>query len=203
MRAGVRYTAGVYVALAVLAVAGCSSGASPSEPATLSPSASRTRTATPTVPVSPSTSPVLSSAEQVAVAAVERSYRRLLVVNDLAAQTGDINVDDFRAVAGDPALAVLIENALYYKNNGLIQRGNVQVDTLDVESIDLNKKTYSTVKLSACLDVSRVQVFVKRTGKLATAPRQHDRITMPVTAWKVDGNWRIVEADVGKNPKPC
>jgi hypothetical protein len=197
----VRVRVGVLTAL-TLATAAC--GAGPASDDSSSAAATATsKHATATMPTVPPATTTFVPAEEDAVAAATASYRRFVGLQDESARTGVVSMAQFTKVSGDPALAKWVGTIDFYKKNGLAQRGSTKVSTTHVDAVDLDKKPYPEVRLTACLDVSGYDLIIKRTGKSATGNRTSGRLTTPVKVVQYKGRWLVIEAETDEDAKPC
>jgi hypothetical protein len=139
------------------------------------------RTSTPAAQAStePTVEPVPQTPADVAAAQAQERYLEYVRIYDGVAAGGFTNLEPYRTVAIDPHLAELFLSAR--RLAGIRSTGSTEVASLAVQAVDLDPAgDYPSVRLLACLDVSRVTA-VDASGQNAVQPDRLNRTRSVVT----------------------
>ncbi len=127
----------------------------------------------------PTVEPVPQTPADVAAAEAQERYRQYVRIYDGVAEGGFMNLEPYRTVAIDPHLAELFLSAR--RLAGIRSTGSTEVASLAVQAVDLDPAgDYPSVRLLACLDVSRVTA-VDASGQNAVQPDRLNRTRSVVT----------------------
>jgi hypothetical protein len=141
------------------------------------------RKATPPVTTSATPAPTVTSSptpEDIAAAAAKATYLEYVRVDDQVAQGGYKNLTVYDAVAVSPERTELALAAR--RLAGIRTTGSSEVASLVVTSVSLTTdpaKSFSEVRLRACLDVQKVRAF-RADGTSAVAANRLPRIAVNV-----------------------
>lgn len=117
--------------------------------------------------------PAPATPQDLAAEAARERYTEYLEVTDQVAQDGYADPERFRSVAVDPELTQLFLTAR--RLAGVRTTGDTEVASLTVQSVELDAAdSYPTVRLLACLDVSKVTA-VDANGESVIAADRLDR----------------------------
>ncbi len=201
------YVAGCLVAAVVAAVGGVvllTGGDDTPEAAPTTPPAPVTSSPAPSPTVSVPPKP-----EDIAVAAAEAKYLEYLQVTREVAQAGYVDLAPFDTVAIDPQTVVLLQTA--ERLAGITTTGDTEVIALTVQAVELDPPgEYPSVRLLACLDVSRVTAVNAATGESVVSPDRPDRLKSEAVVRNIppgaftDGRqpgWYV--AEVVQRGEPC
>ncbi len=169
---GRAYVAGCLVAAVVAAVGGVVLLTGEDDPTAAGPTAPP-----PPVLSSPTPSPTVSvppKPEDIAAAEAQARYRDYLRVTREVANANYVDLAPFDTVAIDPENQVLQLTAK--RLAGITGSGDTEVISLTVQSVELDPPgQYPSVRLLACLDVSKVTA-VNAAGESVVSPDRPDRL---------------------------
>jgi hypothetical protein len=142
----------------------------------------------------PTVEPAPQTPADVAAAEAQERYREYVRIYDGVAEGGFTDLEPYRTVAIDPHLAELFLSAR--RLAGIRSTGSTEVASLAVQAVDLDPAgDYPTVRLLACLDVSRVTA-VDASGQNAVQPDRLNRTRSVVTL-------RNIPAEVLNDGRPA
>lgn len=126
----------------------------------------------PTAPAEPPPTP--ATPEDLAAEQAQVRYLDYLRVTDQVAQGGYTDLARYNTVAVDPETGALLQDAAQLA--GITTAGDTEVVSLSVQSVELNPPgQYASVRLLACLDVSRVTA-VNAAGESVVPADRPDRL---------------------------
>ncbi len=190
MATGTPHRAAAVLLLALATIAGCSEARPTGSPPTTTPTAKTTTD-------SPSPTP---EPEASAEAAVLEVYRAFTEAASEAQASPNKPPSAIRRYAIDKALADVLATVALYRQQEIVVRGTPDHDP-EVVALAL-RKVPAVATIRDCVDLTRVEVTYRETGKSAYAPNQSRRHIVTAKATVFDGRWMIRE--VAANQKqPC
>ena len=176
------------VALALIAIAGCTDA----RPDTA-------ETTSPTTPAASATSPT-PDPEASAEAEVLAAYRGFWAAATEARAHPNGRHPDLAKFATDKALAAEQATIVLYRQQGIVSRGAPKLDPTIV-AIAINRDP-ATALIRDCVDVTNVRAFYRSTGESALAPSKSFRHVATARATTFNGHWVIREISTDRK-QPC
>ena len=155
-----RSAVGAAVLLGMLALSGCVEG----DPL-------------PTLPPTPSATPIFASEEE-ALAAAEEAYAAYSEVSDLIANDGGVDPERIAPFVTDEQLQNELDTAAYYRDHGIHSVGSVTVIKTVLQQANESVGTVE-VAVYVCLDVESVRVLDNSGNDVTPSDRD------PITALEV------------------
>jgi hypothetical protein len=111
----------------------------------------------PTLPPTPTATPIFASEEE-ALAAAEEAYAAYLEVSSLIANEGGVDPERIAPFVTEEQLPDELEGARYLADNGLRTEGATSLRQVELQQY-ANFDLYSEVAFYACVDAAAVRVF--------------------------------------------
>lgn len=157
---GMRKTVGALVLFGMLTLAGCVDG-----------------NPIPTLPPTPSATPIFASEEE-ALAAAEEAYAAYLEMSALISSEGGVNPERIAPFVTESHLPAEIEAFAFYSSNSFRSVGSISFDSMTLQQADLSGPMVE-ISVYVCADVAGSQI-VDGAGNDVTPTDRPDRIPLEV-----------------------
>jgi hypothetical protein len=138
----------------------------------------------PTLPPTPSSTPIFASEED-ALAAAEAAYAAYLEMSDLIASEGGAEPDRIASFVTEDRLVDELRGFSTLKEAGLRISGTATFDVIDLQRYDVLGSDVEIV-FYACVDLAKSRV-IDQEGNDVTPPDREDLLVLEIVLQTVDG----------------